>query len=295
MRGRDYVAHGCDCSGPSLRPAGGPAGAADALRSAGRLRSSRTAARRISPPATAFRSARAAPAARSASIRQRTWARSATGAPSSRMIAALAARIRRLRNGGQTNRYVHVEARREQPSRRSAGRRAAGPAATALTLDGAAPGARGRVSPPAGGRGWPRAKSRGAAAEARDNGHVYHLFRGSLERTRRAPGASACIRRRNVDPLPGTAAASACVRLDHAARCPRASRRGDCPVAARATQEILSLPLHPRLTDTEVERVLDSGRGISEGTYSRVKALITGGAGFIGSHLAERLLKTATK
>jgi dTDP-4-amino-4,6-dideoxygalactose transaminase len=32
-------------------------------------------------------------------------------------------------------------------------------------------------------------------------------------------------------------------------------RRDDCAVAARATREILSLPLHQRLTDTDVERI----------------------------------------
>ena len=31
--------------------------------------------------------------------------------------------------------------------------------------------------------------------------------------------------------------------------------RGTCPVAARAAGEILSLPLHPRLTDADVARV----------------------------------------
>jgi len=29
----------------------------------------------------------------------------------------------------------------------------------------------------------------------------------------------------------------------------------DCPVAARVAQDILSLPLHPRLTDAQVERI----------------------------------------
>jgi dTDP-4-amino-4,6-dideoxygalactose transaminase len=31
--------------------------------------------------------------------------------------------------------------------------------------------------------------------------------------------------------------------------------RGEYPVAARAAREILSLPLHPRLTDADVARV----------------------------------------
>ncbi len=58
---------------------------------------------------TADRSARSASRARSASIPRRTSARWATAARSSRSDAALADRIKRLRNGGQTDRYHHVE------------------------------------------------------------------------------------------------------------------------------------------------------------------------------------------
>ena len=48
-------------------------------------------------------------AARSASIRRRTSARSATAARSSPNDAALAAKLRRLRNGGQGDKYQHLE------------------------------------------------------------------------------------------------------------------------------------------------------------------------------------------
>ena len=72
-------------------------------------RSSRTAARRISRPRAAGRSAPSASPARSASTRRRISARSATAARSSPTIARSPTRSRRLRNGGQTDRYHHQE------------------------------------------------------------------------------------------------------------------------------------------------------------------------------------------
>ena len=74
-----------------------------------RSRSSRTAARRTSRRPPDGRSAPSASPAPSASTRRRTSARSATAAPSSPTTRALADRVRRLRNGGQTDRYHHQE------------------------------------------------------------------------------------------------------------------------------------------------------------------------------------------
>ena len=71
--------------------------------------SSKTAARRTWRRPADGPSARSASPAPSASIRRRTSARSETAAPSSPTTRALADRIRRLRNGGQTDRYHHQE------------------------------------------------------------------------------------------------------------------------------------------------------------------------------------------
>ena len=62
-----------------------------------------------------------ASAARSASTRRRILARSATAARRSPTIAAVAERVKRLRNGGQTSRYRARRGRHQQPARRNAG------------------------------------------------------------------------------------------------------------------------------------------------------------------------------
>ena len=72
-------------------------------------RSSRTRVRRICATCAGGRSARSAPPARSASIRRRISARSATRGAVVTNDAALAEQLERLRNGGQTDRYHHVE------------------------------------------------------------------------------------------------------------------------------------------------------------------------------------------
>ena len=119
--GRDHVAHqGAPARAP-LRPAGrhdslcwrSPSGIA--------WRWSRTARRRTWRRARAARWGRSASPARSASIRPRTSARWATAERSSPATRALAARLKRLRNGGQTTRYHHDEVRREHAARRDAG------------------------------------------------------------------------------------------------------------------------------------------------------------------------------
>ena len=78
----------------------------DGAASAG-SRSSRTPARPTARSTRGARWARSAASARSPSIPPRTWAPSATAAPCSSNDPELAARLRRLRNGGQSDRYRH--------------------------------------------------------------------------------------------------------------------------------------------------------------------------------------------
>jgi len=152
--------------------------------------------------------------------------------------ASVAARIRRLRHGGQINRYVHDEtgvnsrldelqaailrARLRMLPRWTMRRRAlAGTYRRLLT---------GSVHPLA----------------HRDEGHVYHLFvvRSSERDALQAHLAAARIETLIHYPIP----------LTHQPAFQRWTRN-DCVVAARAAREILSLPLHHRLADTDVERI----------------------------------------
>jgi len=157
--------------------------------------------------------------------------------------ASLADRIRRLRNGGQIDRYVHADAgvnsrlddlqaavlRARLPLLRPwTARRRALASAYRRALPGAAgaPGVR--------------------PLEERDNGHVYHLFvvrsaeRDALQSHLRASGVDTLIH--YPVPLPRQPAFAAFTR-------------STCPVADSAAQQILSLPLHPRLSDRDIERI----------------------------------------
>ncbi len=175
--------------------------------------------------------------------------------------ASIADRIRRLRNGGQVDRYIHVDAgvnsrlddlqaavlRARLPllPRWTVRRRALAAAYRRLLAAAACPD-------PSTSSGSPRAASRGEQSrgvrplEERNSGHVYHLFvvrsaeRDALQAHLRASGVETLIH--YPVPLPRQPAFASV-------------KRGDCPVAARAAQEILSLPLHPRLTETDVERI----------------------------------------
>ena len=152
--------------------------------------------------------------------------------------ASLAQRLRRLRNGGQIDRYVHLEA---------------GDNSRLDDLQAAVLRARLPLL-----SGWTSRRRSLAAAYRRalpdnvrplrehDAGHVYHLFvvrspdRDALQAHLRASGVDTLIHY----PVPL-----------HSQPAFAGIARGDCPVAARMAREILSLPLHPRLTDADVARV----------------------------------------
>jgi len=152
--------------------------------------------------------------------------------------ASLAQRLRRLRNGGQIDRYVHLEA---------------GDNSRLDDLQAAVLRARLPLL-----SGWTSRRRSLAAAYRRalpdnvrplrehDAGHVYHLFvvrspdRDALQAHLRASGVDTLIHY----PVPL-----------HSQPAFAGIARGDCPVAARLAREILSLPLHPRLTDADVARV----------------------------------------
>ncbi|MBI4265531.1 MAG: DegT/DnrJ/EryC1/StrS family aminotransferase [Acidobacteria bacterium] len=155
--------------------------------------------------------------------------------------AAVAHRVRILRNGGQTDRYHHVEAGinsrldeiqaavlRERLSRL--------PRLTARRRELAA---------------FYRRHLTDAVIPVRecDPGHVYHLFpvrsarRDALQAHLRTAGIETLIHYPVA--LPGQQAFAAFAPAD-------------CPVAARAARELLSLPLHPRLADADAARVADA-------------------------------------
>jgi dTDP-4-amino-4,6-dideoxygalactose transaminase len=159
--------------------------------------------------------------------------------------AALAARIKRLRNGGQTDRYHH-----EEP-----GVNSRLDELQAAILRARLP----RLGPWTERRRTLASRYRRVLADAsgidvpaeRDPGHVYHLFvvrvgnaaRDGLQTSLAARGIETLIH--YPIPVPRQAAL--------AAMQPR-----DCPTAARACTEVLSLPLHPGLSDTDVDMVAAS-------------------------------------
>jgi len=161
---------------------------------------------------------------------------------------SLAARLKRLRNGGQTDRYHHVEL---------------GINSRLDELQAAI--LRARLPFLA---GW-TARRRGLAARYRaglaggpmevppeiDAGHVYHLFVVRAVPTGTRAAAQARLAERGIEtlihypvPIPRQPALSA---ADPAA----------CPIASRACDEVLSLPLHPGLGDNDVDAVTAALKG----------------------------------
>jgi dTDP-4-amino-4,6-dideoxygalactose transaminase len=153
--------------------------------------------------------------------------------------AALADRIRRLRNGGQARRDEHVDAgvnsrldeiqaavlRARLPRLRDwTGRRRRLAAAYRARLAGAPV----------------------AAVPERDSGHVYHLF---VVRSDARAGLQAHLAARGIETL-----------IHYPVPVPRqpalaAALPADCPIAAHACREVLSLPLHPAMTEDTVNEI----------------------------------------
>ncbi len=168
---------------------------------------------------------------------------------------ALAARIRRLRNGGQSDRYHHEDAgvNSRLDEIQAAILRARLPRLGAWTDRRRALAARYR-------RLLQDAPGVDVPAE-RDPGHVYHLF---------------VVRAGHGVGLPPNQSARADLQASLASRgietlihypvpIPRhpalaGVQPADCPVAARACDEVLSLPLYPGLSETDVDLVAASIR-----------------------------------
>jgi dTDP-3-amino-3,4,6-trideoxy-alpha-D-glucose transaminase len=160
----------------------------------------------------------------------------------------LASRLRRLRNGGQRQRYQHVEpgVNSRLDEIQAAVLRARLPRLAAWT-------ARRRQLAMQYRRQLPDAVS---PIPERDPGHVYHLFP---------------VRARDRDELSAHLAQAGIGTLIHypvplSAQPAFASYQPmPCPVASTAASELLSLPLHPRLADADVARVTESIRAFVKG------------------------------
>lgn len=156
--------------------------------------------------------------------------------------AALAARVRRLRNGGQTDRYHHAEfgLNTRLDELQAAVLRARLPRVSGWTNERRTLAARYRD------------RLRGSAASVppeRDPGHVYHLFpilsvdRDALQAQLKRDGIETLIH--YPVPIPKQAALNG----EHPA---------DCPIAERKCAQLLSLPLHPGMSPTVVDDVARS-------------------------------------
>lgn len=152
----------------------------------------------------------------------------------------IAERVRRLRNGGQRARYEHVEAgvnsrldEMQAAVLRSRLTRLSAWTATRRELAGVYR----RLLP---GSVWPIVE--------REPGHVYHLF---PVRTGDRGALRAHLQREHIETLIHYPTPL------HQQPAFAAARRRDCPHAERAARELLSLPLHPRLRNAEIERICE--------------------------------------
>jgi dTDP-4-amino-4,6-dideoxygalactose transaminase len=162
---------------------------------------------------------------------------------------ALADRVRLLRNGGQTNRSVHVVAgvNSRLDEVQAAILRVRLPNLLAETLmrrliaSSYREALQGEVAPVA----------------QRDAGHVYHLFpvRSPRREALQAHLAEAGVETLIHYPVPLHKQPA----FAHLA--PR-----DCPMAARAAAELLSLPLHPRLHARQTAQVIDAIQAFEKGS-----------------------------
>lgn len=153
--------------------------------------------------------------------------------------AEMAARVRRLRNGGQTDRYHHgefgINSRLDEIQAAILRARLAWlPRWTAERRALAAEYRRRLVDAPV------------AVPPERDPGHVYHLF-PILSRDRSA--LQAHLKARGIETL-----------IHYPVPIPRQpalapERPAQCPIADRVCNEVLSLPLHPGMTRQAVEEV----------------------------------------
>lgn len=157
---------------------------------------------------------------------------------------ALAERIKRLRNGGQTDRYHHQEpgVNSRLDEIQAAILRARLPFLPRWTARRRAIAARYRE------------KLAGVPIEVppeRDPGHVYHLF---VVRTSTRTELQAHLAKNGVETL-----------VHYPVPIPRqpalaGANPAECPEASRACEEILSLPLHPALTDADVDSLAEAVR-----------------------------------
>ncbi len=153
---------------------------------------------------------------------------------------ALADRIKRLRNGGQTARYRHVEfgVNSRLDELQAAILRARLPRLPGWTARRRALAARYRLG---------LAGARVVVPPERDPGHVYHLFPIT---TPRRDALQAHLADRGIGTL---------VHYPIAIPSQDAMRgiaSGPCPVAERIAAEVCSLPLHPNLADEDVDAVV---------------------------------------